>query len=218
MTTIPPTYLGRLEFFEAHLPVWAKNPAAIGLNASLVAALVVLVEACRADYDSMNEIRARAMAATQIHKDSNEAAYDLGADLVKTIRAFAGTSNNPAVYNTAQIPPPSPHTPLGPPLTPTGVTARLNPVGQIELAWTASRVGGTSFIIERSTVSAAGPWSIIGAAEAVAFTDPAVPVGLPAISYRVTAIRSAGASTPSAAATVPFGTIDAAGGAGNLAA
>ena len=218
MTTVPPTYLGRLEFFEAHLPVWAKNPAAIGLNASQIASLTLLTDQCRSEYDAMNEIRARAMAATQVHKDANDAMYAFGADLVKTIRAFAATSNNPAVYNDAQIPPPSPHTPLGPPQTPTGVNARLNPVGEIELAWTASRAGGTSFIIERSTASAAGPWAIIGAVEAVRFTDRAVPKGLVAIHYRITASRSAGVSTPSAAATVPFGTIDAADGAGNLAA
>ena len=122
------------------------------------------------------------------------------------------------VYNDAQIPPPSPHTPLGPPNTPTGVTARLNAVGQIELGWTASRRGGTSFVIERSTTSSTGPWSIIGAAETARFTDRAVPVGLEAVSYRVTAMRSAGASTPSAAVTVPFGTVSPAGAAEVLAA
>jgi hypothetical protein len=205
MSTVTQTYIGKIEFFEAHLPIWSVNPASIGLDAAQVATLATLTATARTEYDNLVAIRANALAATNTQKDANNTMYDFGADLIKTIRAFAQTTNNDTVYNDAAIPPPSPPTPLGPPATPKNVNAQLNTAGEIDLTWDASRAGGTSFIIERSTAGATGPWTMIGSVEAVEFTDTAVPTGLTSVSYRVTANRSAGSSTPTAAVTVPFG-------------
>jgi hypothetical protein len=205
MGTVTKTYIGKIEFFEAHLPIWSVDPASIGIDAAQVATLATFTANARTEYDNLVAIRANARAATQSQKDANNIMYDFGADLIKTIRAFAQTTNNDTVYNDAAIPPPAPPTPLGPPATPKNVNAQLNTAGEIELTWDASRAGGTSFIIERSTTSATGPWTIIGSVEAVDFTDTAVPTGLTSVSYRITANRSAGSSTPTAAVTVPFG-------------
>ena len=205
MGTVPQSYIGKIEFFEAHLPIWSTDPAAIGLDAAQVATLATYTANARTEYDNLVAVRANARAATNTQKDTNDIMYNFGADLIKTIRAFAQTTNNDAVYNDAAIPPPSPPTPLGPPATPKNVNAQLNTAGEIVLTWDATREGGTSFIIERSTASATGPWTMIGSVEAVDFTDTAVPTGLNSVSYRITANRSAGSSTPTAAVTVPFG-------------
>ena len=38
MATIPPTRLGKIEFYESHLQAWATNAANIGLDPAAVLA------------------------------------------------------------------------------------------------------------------------------------------------------------------------------------
>lgn len=207
MGVIPQTVLGKIEFFEAHLPIWAQDPVSIGLTAPQIVALSTLVDAARAAYEAAQVLRDNARSGTLDQNLAVGAMFDLGADFVKTIRAFAQTNNDPSVYVAANIPAPAPNTPLGPPQTPKELTATLNTAGQITLKWGGTRAGGTSYAIERSTAGAGGPWSLIGTSEERAFTDSAVPRGHDFVSYRVTASRSGGSSAPSAAVAVLFGTV-----------
>ena len=205
MATVPNTLIGKIQFFEQHLPVWAVDPTAIGLTALQVADLTTLTASARSSYDAALAIRNTAKALTNQQTDDVGAMYDLGADLIKTIRAFAQTTNDNAVYTVAEIPPPSPPTPLGPPATPKNLVGVINAAGEIVLDWDASLAGGTSFSIERSTVSSTGPWTLIGTSEESGFTDAVVPSGVDGISYRVIAARSGGTSTPTAPLTILFG-------------
>lgn len=93
------------------------------------------------------------------------------------------------------------------PETPTGLTLTLDTEGRVQLAWNGSREGGTSFLIERSLTGANGYWTILGSAETRTFTDQAVPSGLPYITYRVRALRSGGASSPTSPMTILFGNV-----------
>jgi len=129
-----------------------------------------------------------------------------GGDIIKTIRAFAETTGDPGVYTAAQIPPPAPPAPLGPPETPTDLSGVLTTDGQINLRWGGSRKGGTSYTVERSVTGANGPWTIIGTSEERAFVDTALPVGLDSVMYRVRAARSGGTSNWSAPLPFIFGT------------
>jgi hypothetical protein len=205
MATVPNTLIGKIQFFEQHLPVWAVNPAAIGLTALQVADLTTLTASARASYDATAAARNTAKALTGQQTDDVATMYDLGADLIKTIRAFAQTTNDNAVYTAAQVPPPSPPSPLGPPETPKNLVGVINSAGEVVLDWDASLAGGTSFSIERSTVSSTGPWTLIGTSEESNFTDTVVPSGVEGISYRIIAARSGGTSVPTAPLTILFG-------------
>lgn len=223
MGTVPSTIVGKIEFFEEHLPVWAVNPAGIGITAAQVAALSALVNTARDSYEAANAARTAARTATTAQNLDVDTMYDLGADLIKMIRAYAEATNNPTVYNNAQIPPPAPAAPLGPPQTPKDVSGVLNSAGHIELRWSGTRTGGTSFLVERSVNSSGGPWTLIGTSEERTFTDEHVPTSIQTVSYRITAVRSGGASNPTNPFTILFGTASesgegAAGGGLSLAA
>jgi hypothetical protein len=205
MATVPSTIVGKIEFFEEHLPVWAANAAAIGVDLAQIADLTARTASARASYESANATRTVARSATVTQRDDVNFMYDLGADLIKVIRAFAEATDDPSVYPTALIPPPSPGAPLGPPQTPKDLAGSLNSAGQIELDWDGTREGGTSFRIERSINSSGGPWTLIGTSEERSFIDTQVPTALENISYRVTAVRAGGASIPTNPFTILFG-------------
>jgi hypothetical protein len=145
--------------------------------------------------------RAAARAATEAQNQLVAAMAELGGDYIKIIRTKAETDNNPTIYQLAKIPAPKPPAPLGPPEVPTDLVATLGNEGQIFLRWKASRRGGTSFSIERSTGNS---FSLIGTSEFKTFTDEALPGGVAQVSYRVRASRSGGNSQASQPVTLFF--------------
>jgi hypothetical protein len=183
--------------------------AAIGLTMPQLATLATLLSAAQAAESAAFLARDQSKAATTIYYNETDALAVFGAALVKTIKAFAEASEDPNIYAEALIPPPAPPTPLGPPETPTDVTAVLNTEGHVELAWKGTRTGGTSFIVERSVTpvgGSAGAYALIASVEERAFVDPAVPQGLASALYRVKAQRAGGTSVASDPAQVLFGT------------
>ena len=208
MPTIPNTVLGRIEFFEQHLPVWSVDPAAIGLDALQVTQLATDTAAARADYEATLAARNAAKASTEARNTSVGTMYDLGADLVKTIRAYAQTTNDPGVYVAAEIPAPSPPTPVGKPAAPTDVKAEINAFGYGVVSWKGNRTGGTFYILERQLTPLTGdpgPWTYAGSSATNDYTDTTIPVGNKAVTYRVYASRPAGNSTPTTANPIYFG-------------
>jgi hypothetical protein len=213
MPIIPRNLVGKIEFFEQHLPVWAVDPAAIGLDAGQIVDLTARTTQARSDYESAIAIRNSAKAATETQNSAVDFMFDLGADLVKTIRAFAETTDDDAVYAAAQIPAPAPPKPTGPPEMPTNLTADVNNFGSIVLEWKGSRAVGTQFILQRQMIpvgAPAGPWTFVGSSVTNDYTDTTVPTGFAGVSYRVYAQRAGGTSDVSTPTTISFGT-----GAGN---
>lgn len=209
MATVPQTLVGKIEFFEQHLPVWAASPTAIGLTAPQIAALNTLVTQARADYQAALTARNAAKAKTEVQNNSFNAMAELGGDYIRTIRAYADLTNNPNVYSIAQIPSPQPPQPIGPPQVPTNVRAVLNNNGQVDLKWNGSRTGGTSFRIERNVTPVGGSasgWHLIDVVEERSYIDSHVPQGLASALYRVIAQRSGGMSVASEPGQVIFGT------------
>ena len=188
MATIPETYIGRIEFFESHLPIWAVDPVAIGLTASQIVELTTRTATARTNFDAQVAQQAAARNSTQIQKDSNAFMYDLGADLVKTIRAFAQTTNDPNVYTAASIPPPAPPSPPGPPEMPTNLSASiLSPFG-IALAWKGSLAKGTFFGIWRLLEGEVNA-TLIKSTKDKSFEDRTLPDGTASVQYYITAYR-----------------------------
>ena len=207
MRTVPKSIQDALQFFETHLPVWADDPAAIGLDAGQVDQLMALTETARATYGQARAARRAATAATDRQTQAVAAMRRFGGDLIATVRAFAEASNDQGVYFAARLAPPSDPSPLGRPKTPTDLTLTLDTAGQVALRWRGSRKGGTSFIIERSLDDTLRSWTILGVAERKSFVDRAVPTGQAGLTYRVTAVRAGGASTPTSPTTILFGTL-----------
>jgi hypothetical protein len=206
---VPDKQAEAINFFTSRLSLWAANAANIGLLPANVSAITAAVSDAQAKLNAALTARANAKSATVALTDSLSTMRSLGGDLIKTIRAYAETTENPAVYSLSNIPPVSPPTPLGPPAEPTNVQAALNSGGAVELAWDGSRLGGTSFSIERQLTPIAavpGTWTLIAVVEDRTYTDANVPQGQAMVAYRITAQRAGGTSDPSMPGVVLFGT------------
>jgi hypothetical protein len=188
MPVVPQTIIGRIEFYEQHLPVWALNPTAIGLSAAQVADLTARTIQARADYEAAQAVRNTAKAATMTQNDAVSFMHELGGDLVKTIRAFAETTDDTAVYAAAEIPAPQPPTPPGPPDQPTALDADiLLPFG-IGLTWKGSTAQSTYFGIWRKLDSEVNP-VLIKTTKNKSFDDRTLPDGTNAVDYYIAAYR-----------------------------
>ncbi len=210
MPVVPESRLGQLEFYEAHLPVWEANAASIGLTAGQLTSFEPLIIAARTNYNAQQPARNAAKAATQAFYDSIDNAHEKGADLIATIKTYASSTGNPAVYTTAQIPPPAPPTPTPPPEQPDDLSGAIDTFGVITLKWRATPKGastGVFFFVERKVGSLpTATWTPLGATQDAQFQDAvgeAVIAGN-VIQYRVQARRGADASAWSDQLAVDF--------------
>jgi hypothetical protein len=215
MGVVPPTRIEKIEFYEAHNPVWAANAAAIGLTAAQVTALTTLTTAARAAFNAQRAAQDAAKAATENFHNKVREMQSQGSDLIKTIKAYADTKNDPNVYVLANIPAPAAPTPAGPPVAPTDLAAVMNSDGTIRLTWKGSLAQRQFFSVWRQLPSQNMPLQI-GAVAAKEFTDVTVPRGLNQVVYNVRAHRDAQVSTPTQNLIVYFGAIPGGGGFGAM--
>lgn len=209
MPTVPTSRLGKIQFYEDHLPAWLTNAEAIGLTEVKLAEFSPLVVAARTAYDAQQAALNAARAATvsfhnavrAMHSDSGA-----GADLIKTIRAYAESTGNPNVYVLAQIPPPATPGQAPPPGTPFDLQVGLLQSGALELRWKChnpSGVAGTIYEILRRD-SSGGSFEYAGSIGIKSYVDETVPSGIPSVTYQITAVRSTLRGKP-AQFTVNFG-------------
>ncbi len=203
MGVLPDTRLAQIEFFESRITPWALNTAAIGLTAAQVASINALILAARAAYETMIAARNAAKAATaQFYADS-DAMRTNGADLIKIIKAFASSTDDPNVFTIAQIPPPAEPSPQPPPEIPADLQSALLNSGFVELTWRGSVSPGGTFTVWRSINS--GAFVQIGLTGSKTFVDDTLPAGTPDATYYVKAHRGQLNSDDSEPIFVRFG-------------
>ncbi len=209
MSVLPQSCLEQIQFYEQRLPLWAASTTLLSLTAPEIVALTTAVNAARIAFTAAQVARDNSKSATVAFYAACEVMNKLGRDAIRTIKNEAESTNNPAVYVASNIEPPAEPTPLGPPATPTDVTAVINNEGQAELKWDGSREGGTSFTIERSVTPVGGtqgPWVLLASVEERQFIDVNVPFGLASALYRIKAQRTGGISVASEPGQILFGT------------
>jgi hypothetical protein len=210
MGVLPDTRLAQLEYCESKNPVWTAQAANLNLTTGMMTTLVSLTTAARAQYNAMVAAHSAARAATQSWYDAQEAMRDKAAEYIKTIKAYAGTTNNPNVFNLAQIPPPKAPSASTPPATPANVTATLLNSGAIQLDWKGSLSHGVSFTIWRRFGAEANVSQIGTISGAKTFIDTGLPVGIETASgvwYQVRAERVGLVSDFSEPIFVRFGAV-----------
>jgi hypothetical protein len=193
MSELPRTRLARLEYFEARSTLWTANAAAIGLTPAQVTAIKNAAVANRTDFNAAEVARNASKAATTQYYNSGNTMFDLGRDLIKTIKAFAETTNNPNVYALANINPPAPPAPVPAPDAPTDLAGTLDNFGVATLTWKATRSGPSSgifFVVERQRAGEAA-FVTLGATSEKSFIDPDPRAASGNVSYRVKAVRGA---------------------------
>ncbi len=206
MAVLPTTRVAKIEYFESHIAQWLANSAAIGVQPSSLASLQALVTAARAAFNAQQTQLAAAKAATASFYVKTDDMAELGSDLIKTIKAYAETTNNPNVYALAAIPAPAAPTPAGAPTAPTALDATMNADGTITLKWKGVLAARQFFSIWRQLPGQNSPTQI-GSIAAKSFIDTSVPRGLTQVVYSVRAHRDTLVSEPSDNIVVYFGAI-----------
>ena len=207
MSTYPRDRIEFLQWCEAHWPVWAKDPAALGLSVDDVNAFKVQTLAMRAAVTQQTTIRQAAKLATESVLENESDLRDVVSSQVRTIRAFAISSNDTDVYQLAQIPAPGTAAPLPPPGTPTDFKIELNSTGSITIRWKAQHPEGSSnvvYFVQRKLPGETA-FRILGGSGERAYTDDTLPVGVDGATYIFTAQRGSVQSAASRQLTITFG-------------
>ena len=217
MTILPQTVIEQIEFCEAHWPVWTPAAVSIGLAAPMVAAMKTATETARNSYNLAQAAREASKAATTTLNSNAAIMRGQVADLIRQIKAFAELQANPnTVYAAAQIPAPTPPSPLPVPGVPSNFQTILEPDGSITLSWDAANASastGTFFTISRKPpgqiafVGVGGAPGITTESRRASFTDATVPASAAAAGaqYIVQGFRGTRSGEPSDAVTVQFG-------------
>lgn len=224
MPVLPNAVIDQIQFCEAHNPVWAATPAAIGLTAAQCTALDTATKAARAAYNATQTARSVSKAATTtLNMDAKIMVAQAG-DLIRQIKAFAELQANPGtVYAAAQVPPPAAPTPLPAPGKPTEFSVVLNADGSVTLSWLSADSAastGAFYTISRKLPGQTSFTGIGGAPGSTSetrrpsFTDDTVPASAAGAGaqYIVQGYRGTRFGEASDAITVQFG-VDAGGGA-----
>jgi hypothetical protein len=207
-----------LSWANVHAPIFTAKAAQIGLTAPQAAAFAAAVEAASAAESDRAGATQAAKTATQ---DATMKVSDLrrsASATVGLIKAFAQQTDNPNVYNLAEIPAPATPTPVPPPALPTDLSVSLIPTtGQIELRWKAANpVGssGTAYIVRRR-IAATGPFEFLGVTGEKRFVDSTFAAGPDRVEYTVQGQRADSSGPVSNIVVVNFG-VPGPTGAANL--
>ncbi|MFG0284230.1 MAG: hypothetical protein ACF8R7_07385 [Phycisphaerales bacterium JB039] len=196
-----------LQFFEEHAPIWAADPAAIGLTLDQCNSLTAAVAEASAKHSAAYQARQSSKAATVDQNDALTTLAELGAQLIKIIRAFAIQTGDPGVFAAAQIPEPKTPEPIAP-VNPSAVRFELQTDGSLLVKWDGVKSNGTTFVVQRSVVPGPGEpstgYSNVASVGEKSFVDTTIPAGAVSATYVIRALKGGQMTTGSAPATAQF--------------
>jgi hypothetical protein len=190
MGVVPATRIGKIDFYEAHLQAWATNAASIGLDPAAVLAFQTIVAEARTRHLDAEMKREASKAATQVFYGRTDAMGAVGSAMLRTIRAFADTTNDSDVYTLAQIPAPATPGPVGPPGQPYELHVGLAATGALQLKWKCDNPSGsqgTVYEVQRRIGS--GPFQFVELAGERTLEDDTIPAGSSSMIYQIIAAR-----------------------------
>ena len=207
MSVLPPQRLDQVQFCEDHHDVWAASFAQIGITSAMVTALDTLTTQARKDYAAAQQARQASKAATAAFYNSCGLMRDKAAELIRVIKTYADTTNNPNVFTIAQIPEPAAPGTNPPPGQPENVVVTLGLSGVLNFKWKSENATGGFFQIKRKIGAASNPWTIIGGSGNREFTDNSIPIGTTNVQYRVWGVRGNVNGPESLTLAIQFGVV-----------
>lgn len=220
-----------IQFAEGHLPVWSVAPATIGLSPAQIATLTTASTAARTTFDEALTARLAAKAATVQSDVDVSNLHSLLSEAIKAIRLYAETTNNPAVYAEAQIPPPAAPTPAKPPTEPVELRAIIGSMGQLTIQWKAAAATpglddstvGVLYTVRRRLAGEPG-FTYIGTASPSragkrgfsSYTDDSLPLNPSGLQYVVQGVRSTSSGNLAGPASDVFSITLGLGGDGTM--
>lgn len=209
MATFPRDKMQFLLWAQAHAPLWVASAESIGLTPAQATAFTGLVSNLAARTTDQQAAKQAQKAATEAVNDAHDETIREASDLVRAIRSFALNTDDPTVYQTAQIPAPQPATPLPPPGQPNNFRFELVPGGALTLRWKAVHPQGSDNVVYfvRRKLATENAFTLIGASGEKSYTDSTIPYGTDGVSYIVTSQRGQIQGPPSIEQTIAFGSV-----------
>lgn len=173
-------------------------------------------KAARDAFTAQQVAKEAARAATTTYRSAVASMRSVGSDLIGTIKAYAETTNNPAVYANAQIPLPAPPTPTPAPGQPNTFKALLTGTSAVEMSrksTNSAASGGVYFTVSRKLNNESVDTNI-GTVGAKKYVDSTIPHGAGDATYIVQGFRGLDAGLPSDGFAIQFG-VGGNGAAGN---
>ena len=177
-----------ISWFTERIDEWAAKASAIGLTAAQVTELATRLAAAETSFDTAVASRIASKNATVNFYNDTDDLKSYGADLIKVIKAFAESSDDPSVYATASVPPPAPPTPAGAPPQPTELTATLMPGGSLRLGWKGTVSQSAYFSIFRKAEGETA-FTMLDSTDEKFFDDTSIPAGANTVVYYIQARR-----------------------------
>ncbi len=177
-----------INWFNERIAAWGADPAGIGLTAAQVADLAGRLAASDAALNDANAARIASKDATVVYHSETDDLRAFGADLIKTIKAYAETTNNAGVYAAASVPPPLPPTPAGPPDRPTDFEAELLSGGGLHLSWKGTTSKSAYFSVFRKAEGETD-FTLLDSPKDKFFDDNTIPAGVNSVTYYIQARR-----------------------------
>lgn len=227
MNVIPQGREAQVQFATVHVEAWGQSPGAIGLTPGAVDEIAALARAAREARAAASRAAEAARAATSIADNALAQLNDRVRGAVRTIKAFALVSDDPArVLGAAMIPIPAnlfsnPRTPLDPPERAENVAFDLRSDGAITISWTSRRASvgeGAYFVVQRK-LDGERDFTDIGIApgstrrsRTISFVDATIPMGATGAAYVIEGRRGHAKGEPTPAMGVQFGAAPARNG------
>lgn len=205
-TNMPPERNAALTWLEQRIALWIANADSIGLTSGQTTLLNNKILAARAASDAALLARDNSKSATLTFYNGADDMKGVGADLVKTIKAFAATTGGPSVYTLANLSPPAPPSPVGPPVPATDLRGSINSDGAVELAWNGTLENRTFYEVLRKLDGEPG-FTRIDSVGAKRYSDYSLPSDVPgcAATYIVRAKRGSQVSVGTDPIIIRFG-------------
>lgn len=188
MGTVPSRNNEAITFFSSRIAQWGTNAPSIGVSISNVTEMAARINTAQTTFAAVQQARNAAKDATRAFNEAMDQLRSLGGAMINGIRVYAETTGDPNVYNLASIPPISPPTPAGPPLSPSDIEVDILPAGGLRLRWKGSVSQSAYFSIYRS-VGEDDTFVLLDSTDAKTFDDTNIPLGASRVEYLIQARR-----------------------------
>lgn len=190
-TNIPNTLPELIDWANTHKALWTLNQATIGLSAAQVTAFSSLVQNLSKSNDDAETARLASKGATLTLNGAAAAIRGVGGAYVSTIKAFAETTHNNAVYTLAGVSPDAPAGTVPPPNAPTDFSAQVTPEGYLFIKWKATQpASGVQYRVKRR-LNGETEFTLIDTVGSIKkYLDKTLPFGVDRVDYIVVPVRN----------------------------
>ena len=208
-----------VDWSRTHATLWKGGQTGvpdIGVSQQMADSFDLAVSNVEAKLAAQGAALSAARAATE-DKDAalDEMVRQLGS-IMTTIDGYGRNTDDPGVWVRAQIPAPRTGGERPAPPTPLVLPTQITTDGSVVFSFEVASGGGALYEVQRQVLGldgSEGPWTIVALINEKRFVDPAVPVGVRAVDYRVRVRISNGqASGFSTSARANFGSSGSQGG------